>query len=178
MPGGEWFGCLFCATGRERDAARKIEMWWPGVKARAVSAVRRRTSAGVKYLEEAVILPGYVFFRADDAFEPTFPLPEGIWRIVRTVDGDCRLTGRDQWFARWMLDQDGVIGLSAARQEGTKVRVQQGPLKDLEGYIVKIDRRNRSGQIALTVNGRELKVWLGFEWLEDQDPVLNIERAE
>ena len=161
-----WYGCLFCTTGREIETARKVEMRWDGVKARAASVVKRKSCQGVKRLEKEVILPSYVFFQARDGFEPEFPLPDGVWRMLKTVDGDCRLTGKDEWFARWLLDQDGEIGLSKAYQEGSWIQIEKGPLKDLEGYICRIDRRNRSGQVKLQINGREVKVWLGFELLE------------
>jgi transcription antitermination factor NusG len=52
--------------------------------------------------------------------------------------------------------------------EGERVRIASGPLKDLEGYIVRIDKRNRSGQVMLMFNNRTVKVWLGYEMIEKE----------
>lgn len=170
----KWFGCMFCRSGQEIRLADTAELRWPGMKARAVCVLKRRSTGGVKSVGSEVMLPGYIFFEADDGFKPEPPLPDGILRILTTLDGDCALTGHDRWFAKWVLDQDGQIGMSRAHRVGDRVQIQKGPLKDLEGYIIRIDRRNRNGQIRLEMNGKEIKAWLPFEIIEEDSFVLDI----
>lgn len=165
---GTRYGCMFCKTGRELAVARDLQREWEGVRACAATIVKRRTRRGVKRLQTEVVFDGYVFFGAPDGFLPC-ARPNDALKILRSSDGDWRLVGYDAWFAEWLLKQDGVIGLSKARKVGDAVQILQGPLKDLEGQIVRVDRRNRSGQVSLSVGGRAINVWLGFEWLEDAD---------
>jgi len=163
------FGCLFCLTGQELNVARGAEDRWDIVSARPVSVLKWRTSHGRKRLEPEVIFPSYVFFEAADGFEPVGRLPEGCLKVLRSGDGDWRLTGYDAWFACWLLDQDGRIGLSQAKKAGDRIQFQQGPLKDLEGSVVRVDRRGRSGLVELNVNGRVLRAWLSFELQDGED---------
>ncbi|MBQ8953633.1 MAG: hypothetical protein IJ048_05920 [Clostridia bacterium] len=164
---GRSFGCVFCLTGQEHLAARSLERDWDIVRARPVSVLKWRTDKGRKSLEPEVVFPSYVFFEADGDFEPHGRMPDGCLKVLKSSEDEWRLAGYDKWFAGWLLDQDGEIGLSKARRVGDRIQIQQGPLKDLEGCIVKVDKRGRSGQVKLDVNGRTLTVWLGFELLDD-----------
>jgi transcription antitermination factor NusG len=78
------------------------------------------------------------------------------------------LSGDDERYARWVFSQNGLIAMSEACLEGDRVRIVRGPLKDLEGQILKIDKRNRNGQVMLTFNNRIVKAWLGFEFVEKE----------
>ena len=113
-------------------------------------------------------MPGYIFYEAAENFRPELPFPEGVLKALKTVDGNWKLTGRDAEFARWLLEKDGEIGVSKAHHVGEKVRIYQGPLKDLEGFVLRIDPRNQNAQIGLEVEGRTIKVWLPFEIVEDE----------
>jgi transcription antitermination factor NusG len=72
----------------------------------------------------------------------------------------------DERFARWVFSLNGLISLSKAYREGDRVKVISGPLKDLEGNILRVDKRNQSGQVAIMFNNRMVKTWLGFELVE------------
>ena len=164
----KWYGCMFCISGHEQRGAQLVEMRWPGLKARAVSAYKRRSRGGVKSLQLEVVMPGYIFYEAEGDFRPEVPFPEGVLKALKTVDGSWKLMGRDEEFARWLLEKDGQIGVSKAHHVGEKVRIYQGPLKDLEGFVLRIDQRNQNAQIGLEVEGRTIKVWLPFEIVEDE----------
>ena len=69
--------------------------------------------------------------------------------------------------ARSMKFEISDVGTTIeARKIGDKVTITSGPLKTLEGYIVKVDRHNRNGQVAIQFDDRVWKVWLAFEILE------------
>lgn len=150
--------------------ARRLERQIPGIRAVAAKQVKRYTEKGVTQLKESILFPGYVFFEtSDEAFSPVGFFGDGIIRALTTVGGDWRLSGLDERFAQWLFSYDGVIKLSTAYQQGDKVRIIAGPLKDMEGQIIRIDRRNKSGQVALVFNNMVIKAWLGFEWVERQN---------
>ena len=87
--------------------------------------------------------------------------------ILTDTDGDWRLYGKDGEYARWAFSYHGLIGLSSAYRVGEQIHIVDGPLKDLEGKISHIDRCNHGGQVTLQVWGKVLKVWLGFEIIEE-----------
>ena len=153
-----WRGCLFCMTGQEKRVASMIEMMWPSAKAYAVSAAKRRSRSGVKTIDIEVIMPGYVFFEADRGFSPTKPYPDGCIRMLTTADGGWELVGRDDDFAKWVIAHEGVLCLSQAHQVGERIVIHSGPLKDLEGYVQKIDKRNSNGLVQFEVGGNQIRI--------------------
>ena len=162
-------GCLFCQTGYEGRTAVIVEMQWPGAKARAVKAAKRRSRQGVKRLEMETLLPGYVFFEMDESFQPAMPHPDGVIRILTTIGGDWKLTGQDDAFARWVMQHEGRIEASRAHIVGERVVIHEGPLKDMEGSIIRIDKRNSNALVELQVGGQQVRTWLPFEIVEEQN---------
>ena len=77
-----------------------------------------------------------------------------------------RLQGGDRQFARWLFQYDGLLDFSKACREGSRIRIISGPLKDMEGKILRVDKRGRSGQVTLEFNGRTIPIWLGFELID------------
>lgn len=171
MPIERAYGCVFCVTGRERTVAESIQSACPDVRAYAVFQEKYQSKDGKKRRIETVILPGYVFFNApvDAEIFVRFPKADVI-RVLKGNERDWRLTGEDREFARRVFDYEGCIGFSKAYLDGDRVRILSGPLKDMEGMITRIDRRGKSGQVAMNFNGREVKLWLGFELVESVPP--------
>lgn len=161
------YGCVFCQTGREEEVAKRIQRVCPDVYATAVLQEKHKSVNGKKTRITAVMLPGYVFFDAPN--DPTivlgFPRADVI-RILRGNERDWQLTGEDHSFARRVFFYQGCLGFSKAYREGERIRIVSGPLKDMEGMISRIDRRGRSGQVTMRFDGREIKMWLGFEIID------------
>lgn len=158
------YGCAFCLTGKEQDAAKCMEEFCQSIRARSVQIAKRYTSKGVTTLSNDVVLNGYVFFQAPAetrAIEALQPI-RGVY-VLTYSDGDWRLFGADRSYAEWIFKYDGVLQLSKAHRIGDQISIIDGPLKDLEGQITRIDRRNKSGQVTLNFAGREHKIWLGFD---------------
>ncbi len=162
------YACLFCITGREAAIARRIEQLESGYRATAVQMVKRKSVQGVTTCTNTVMLPGYVFVEIpkECGFAPYHLRMEGVLSVLTTVDGEWRLFGQDRVFAAWVFAQEGLIAFSTAYCEGDRIRIMSGPLKDLEGYITKVDKRNKSGQVCLRVGDREIRVWLAFDLVE------------
>ncbi len=165
--GDRLYGCAFCATGKEEAVARSIEVVCPGIRATPVRQIKRKTVGGHTSLVAQIAFPGYVFLEVEPAGESIFRLPrENLKTLLMTPNSGWRLSGDDERYARWIFSQGGLISMSKACMEGGRIRIVSGPLKDLEGHILRIDKRNRNGQIMLTFNNRTLKAWLGFEMIE------------
>lgn len=161
------YGCLFCTSGREDHIASILEIDTPGLTARSVKAVKRRSTGGVKWYEDQIILPGYVFYAAPAGFHPGNVHPDGLIRYLTTVDGDTALTGSDEKFARWILGHDGLIGLSRARKTADGVEFTSGPLMELLKYVLRVDRRNRNALVHMELfEQHTTNIWLPFEYDE------------
>ena len=166
------YGCLFCKTGREERVAEQIRSVCPEVQTTTMRQLKYRTHNGEKCLEESLLLPSYVFFEAAGGADVSALAElQDVIRILSMDAGVWQLQGEDERFARWLLGYDGLLSFSQAHREGDSIRILRGPLKDMEGRIVRVDKRGRSGQVLLNFNGREIAVWLGFELVEEENPL-------
>lgn len=164
------FGCVFCKSGQE-EAAVRLLMTTPGMHHAFVPRkVEHRSEKGVKSTVKKVLFPGYVFFQAEESWTPTLPMyyADYILRLLQT-DGKWPLKGDDEALARWLWKYDGLLDMSMAYQVGTRVVIQSGPLKELEGIITKVDRHNRNGMVSMDLFGRKTNVWLAFELVKTID---------
>jgi transcriptional antiterminator NusG len=162
------YGCVHCMTGKELELAAAIRQKYPCIRATAVMQTKRYTQKGVTTLHNEVILKGYVFVEAPvDAQVYSLLFFENAISLLSYDDGEWRLCGEDAAYARWIFRYDGIIRLSRAYQIGERIRIIDGPLKDMEGHIKRIDRRNRNGQVALQIGTSVIRVWLGFELVNE-----------
>ena len=162
------YGCLFCISGKELFVAESIERRSHFVQARAVCQTKRITKKGKTELCTNVVLHGYVMLKAIADLDINREIPqEGVISLLTYSDGNWCLFGEDEEYAKWVFKNDGVIGLSKAYTIGDRITIIDGPLKELEGRITRIDRRNKNGQVTIMFGGREIKVWLGFEIIEE-----------
>ena len=160
------YGCIFCLTGKEASVAEKIKLNFPDICALALRQKKRKTKTGRTTVENVVLFPGYVFFKTDeDNFVFELTRIDGVLSVLSTPKGDWRLWGEDEKFAAWVFQNHGLIDFSKAYREGDRIHIISGPLKDYEGEVIKIDKRNRNGQVALCFSGKTMKVWLGFEFI-------------
>ncbi len=161
------YGCLFCMTGREEQVAARIRDGYPAYRAVSLRKMRYRTSHGQRTSEVVQLLPSYVFRQAPAEANPFRELPKNdVIRILTTGDGEWRLRDGDRRFAQWVFRYDGLLDFSKAYREGERIRIISGPLKDMEGKILRVDKRGRSGQVTLEFNGRTIPIWLGFELID------------
>ena len=163
------YGCLFCVTGKEQSVAERVQAACSDVRAITMRKIKYRTCRKVKQTEEAIILPGYVFFKAPSYIEPVLIFPRQNVIRALSMEGDWRLRGADEEFARWLFRYDGLLSLSQAYRDGDRIRIISGPLKDMEGRIRRVDKRGMSGQVLLSFNGREITTWLSFELIDRMD---------
>ena len=168
MPPKQVYGCLKCQSGREQTLATVIQILNPGIIATAVKQTKRHTLRGVTRLQDDVLLIGYVFIKAPEDTDISSILPSGENATpLMYTDGEWRLFGQDRDYANWVFKYNGVIRLSKAYQLNDCIQIVDGPLKDLEGQITKIDRRNKSGQVTIHFGGNTIKAWLGFEIIKE-----------
>jgi transcriptional antiterminator NusG len=140
-------------TGKEkaiRDRIKRLEINISAVVPERSMLERRQ---GSWRNVQRVLFPGYVFI-------PTEDLNDHIYCVVKSVPGVIRFLGRPTpilekevtYLLRWSIDGD-PLGLSEVLVAGTKVEVISGPLKGLEGQILKLDARRFRAKVNISLMG-------------------------
>lgn len=164
-------GCLFCRTGKESAVIRRIALYHPGIQAMTPYKTRYRREGGRLREESVPLLRGYVFYQTDrDVNLRELSRVDDVLRPLTYENGEWRLHGSDDEFARLLFQADGHIGLSMAYfDEGNRIRILEGFLKEYEGSIVRVNRRSKTAEVRLDFQDKEIRVWLGFELMERAD---------
>lgn len=168
---GPWRGCIFCKAGREKNVVQAMRIYVPELRAVAPVKLRSRRMGRTSKEERVALIPGYIFFESD---EPVLSVKltklEDVLRLLRYPDGDWHLTGYDDQFARMIFDNNGEIGFSkAVFDEGNRIHIVDGFLKDHEGSITRVNRRARTTEVLIDFQGKKISMWLGYELIEKND---------
>jgi transcriptional antiterminator NusG len=158
-------------TGKEKkyiDWARHtlhddVRIVWP----------RRRLSirkAGIVKEGVSSLYPGYLFLEtrelADQSIAALRKAP-GFVRFLRSDYDIIPLDNRDKELFLELISYGEIIPKSqVVLDENSRIRVIEGPLKQLEGAIVKVDQRKGRAKVQLHLQGKSLLVDLGFEVME------------
>jgi transcriptional antiterminator NusG len=160
--------CIYCESSQEN----KVELYLKQMGYNVISALSERkiiVNGKIKNILRSII-PGYVFFEND------IEINGHIWRDIckmqymyyplKYSDNKKHLRGKDLNFINWLKGNDGIIKISKVIEIGNKIKVIEGPLKDYEGKIVKINKRQKCAGIKLDGEGIEKIIWLSFEYME------------
>lgn len=170
-------GCFFCKSGKEEDVIRLFNKTFPNGKAIAPTRTKIRRTRESAIEEQVPLLPGYVFFIITDEGTPApgiidailmalmeFSKNDSVLKLLRYSDGKWRLFGSDDQFAEMLFKMDGNIGLSQAYfDKGDKIRILDGFLKDYEGNITSVNRKNKTVEVTVNLQGKKMIMRLGFE---------------
>lgn len=142
--------------------------------------VRKRKYGGTWNVETETLFPGYLFVRTDHI--------EEVMQKLRAVPRLTKLLGMEGDFI-YPLSQaeaetierlggrEHVAGLSKVTvEEGNRVKVREGILKDYEGQIIRVNLHKRIAVVRIPFMGAEKEIYLGIEILENQDDPAQGER--
>jgi transcription antitermination factor NusG len=151
---------FYTLSRREKDLMRKLEaatlpFYAPLVKRRL------RSPGGRTRISYVPLFPGYVFSRVDDEQRRAALATNTVARWLPI--GDATAFVADLRNIKRLIDTDQPLTPEARLEEGQPVRVRSGPLRGLEGMVVK--RRNEQ---RLVVAVRFLNQGASIE-LEDID---------
>lgn len=170
--------CLFCKTGREITLAEELNRTYPDYLALPFVRAMHRSRLGVRFLEQDILLAGYIFLYLPESNEDSIMLAAKTgFRILGDIDGLKALKGANRDYAAWVLSYGGIIGVSKALRVGSRVKIVDGPLLHIEGYIAEYSKKNRNCRVQIDVEGKELKAWLPFEWVEAKDEIVGVYRG-
>lgn len=164
------YGCVFCRTGRENEVVSYMEHDFSGLKAVVPVKIRYRRSHGTATEEEVILFPGYVFFESPTGlYIPQIMHHKDVYRLLTDAEGNWALHNSDELIARQFLSVGGKVGISKAYYEGDRIRITDGFLKQYEGEIVKVNRRAKTAQISIYLDGKVFSLWAGFEIISKLD---------
>ena len=159
--------CIFCRSGQERSVVSRIKFSYPEMEALAPVRIVPEKRDGKWTDREHVLLPGYVFVYALGRLPVGIKQKEPhIYRLL-DYDEDMRsLFGEDREYAMWLLRHHGQIAPSKVLCQGDEITVVDGPLKDCQGTIKKLDKHKRRAWISFKFAGEVRTVSLGVEFLQ------------
>ena len=173
-------------TGSEDTEPYYVIQVAPGAESRTEALIRGRVDAGLygrcfyplrhvrkkfrgewKDIHEKLI-PGYVFVTSSRVEELYWELKRVpvLTKVLGRSDGDLFIplaVGEAEWLEKVTAGGEEV-GLSLVTvSEGDAVTILEGPLKDMEGYIRKINLHRRIAEVEVDFMGRKTVIHMGIE---------------
>ena len=162
-------------TGKEQQYIRQADkvlrapaeqLFWP----RRALRIRRR---GEWKNSVAAIFPGYLFLQAES-------ISAALYGALRRIPGFLRylkdnqhiepLSPRDRQILLHFLSYGEVVQRSRVFfDQDNRIRVISGPLKGMEGRVVKVDRRKGRARIRLELYEDSFLIDFGFDALENAE---------
>lgn len=165
----EYIYCISCMASSDAIVAKTIEQM---LHIRAISLCfdREEHRNGQWIVKTYPLLWGYVFLYSDQPIDiMQVHEIEHVNRVLQYGDGECNLHGDDRKFAEWVLKYNGQIGLSKALLVGDRTKIIEGPLKEYEGVIRRINRQKGSALVDITIGDTVKPTWLYFQWMTTRD---------
>jgi transcription antitermination factor NusG len=157
--GATWLA-FYTLARREKDLMRKLEV--AGVPFYAPLVRRRLHTAGGRVRQSYVpLFPGYVFAPVTDEQRREALGTNTVARWISVADE--RMLVHDLRAIKRLIDSERPLTPEARLEPGQEVRVKSGPLRGLEGQVIK-----RRGSQRLVVAVRLLNQGVSME-LEDID---------
>lgn len=136
---------------------------WP----RRKLMIRRK---GKVFPSLAPIFPGYLFLEADGLQPDVYWAIKRVSKIYKFLKDNRHiepLSGYDRELLVHFLHFGEIVEQSKVYyDENKRIRVLDGPMKGLEGQIVKVDRRKKRAKVRLELYKDSYLVDFGFEVME------------
>jgi transcription termination/antitermination protein NusG len=174
-----WY-VLQVMTGHERDVADKAARM-PIITRPPLVPVRilKERSDGIWRHVRKTVFPGYVFVNAAltvRAYYDLLAIPDAIRFCGATIGGLPEPVPPEQMLPVLLLGNHGEdFGLSKAYKVGERTQIVSGPLRSLEGQIVKVDTRRGRATVSLSLFGAEHTVELGLDMIQPTNDPDNAE---
>jgi transcriptional antiterminator NusG len=160
--------CLYCKTGYEKNVEKTLLN-------KGFSVIRSMTERNVVKKGKTVktvrpILPGYVFF--EHGTEPLWrelKKENNIFYPLAYSDSTKKLRNVDLKFVKWLKNKKGILKISKAVEEGKRIRIIDGPLKDYAGRIKKINKNRKCVEVEIETEKIINKIWLSYELIAIQE---------
>lgn len=156
--------CLYCKTGSELIVAKNINKVSKNFTAVAPTKILREKRKGIWEDKKQVLLPGYVFIYGENEINSTNKdYIFNAYKLLEYDTGQKELAGSDYEYAMWAYRHNGSIATSKVLAEGKSVKVIDGPLLDLSGKIVKLDKHKQKAWVEIEFYGEKKIISLSVD---------------
>ena len=171
-----WYA-IFALTGQEEkvrallerklsDAGMKAHLFVPWIRIRQAEDLARKSGNDEK---DEIMFPGYVLVGTDD-IKGVFSISNGLKGVLKFLKNEDEFQEiRLEEISRlvYMAGEEDVIGESeVCLDEDNRIVVLSGPLKDMEGSIVKFNRRRERVAVEFQIDAERHEIWLGVRLVE------------
>lgn len=162
-------------TRREDDWLKRIESLLQDVKFHKIMKKMYIRRQGKTKLEDSPVFPGYIFFEYDGDALPinilhTIRHSRFFIRFLPNNETPRPLNHKDSEIIRHFVHFGSLIPPSLVKfDEDQKIRVIQGPMQGIEGFIIKVDRRKQRAKVRLTIADSVMMLDLAFEVMENEE---------
>ncbi len=165
------FYVIYVPGGKANEAAELLKrtVLTEGEHAFVPKIERERRRGGSTRVEKTELFPGYVFIETSnpEAFsERLFMTGRGrakpLWLLRNDYEALPLREEEEEWI-RSLLNEEYLVEMSYGLKEGDRVHITRGPLKDLAGRIVRVNRHHRSATIRVEFLGDYREITLGLE---------------
>lgn len=146
----KWY-VLHVLTGSELEAGRQLRE--QGIDAMVIQETVLIRRGGRWHEETRILFPGYVFVYMKYTVSMHYII-KGIAGAIRLLPKDSPPQPLPEKEAAWLLSICGdTLTPSKVDFSGQSPVVVEGPLKDMEDYIIKFDRHRRRVSLRIPVLG-------------------------
>lgn len=162
------------ATRREDDWLERIRPLANDIRFHKIMKKMYIRRKGKTKLEDSLVFPGYIFFEYEDEKLPLNTIYEirhsrFFIRFLPNNESPLPLNTRDSEIIRHFINFGGLIPPSLVKfDENQKIKVIEGPLQGIEGFIIKVDRRKHRAKVRLTIADSPMTLDLAFEIMETE----------
>ena len=165
------FDCYtyFLVTGSETAICEKLNRKYDDAYFLVLKKMMHKSKDGVRYDVQDIMLNKHIFMYVKPDTSTDFMNDLNGLVYLNECGDNGKLTGNDKEYARWVLEIDGLIGLSTAvLEEGPTTVITSGPLLKFKDSIRKYERRNRNCLVSMDIAGNRIETWLPFVWENDK----------
>lgn len=168
--------CISVRTGFEEKFKESVEPIFEKSLEKVSGIVhllkkKMRLKTGKEYFEQ--FFPGYVFLETDETDSSKFRFfkkGNGFLRFLPS-DSDVRpLESKDLEIVKSIMDCGSTIGIVPVTfDKDDRIVIVDGPLKDMSGKVVAVNKRNKRVNIELDFMGNAKIVGLSYEVVRKVD---------
>lgn len=160
-----WY-VLHVLSGEELNVQKMLIRTAPHIRTLIPRRILKERRDGKIKEVSRLLFPGYVFAYISLDNESYYKLiaPNGVIEVLGRPDPAPVPFKEMAHVLKWCQDSE-LIGVSKV-QDGDRITVISGPLKSMEGQIVRVDRRKGRARVRLTLFGEPKEIDFGIEMIE------------
>jgi len=161
---------LFVLTGHEEKVKKALEKTFNDeMKVIVPKRELRERKAGKWHKAKRTLFPGYVLIKGKITLETYYRIEKipMLTKLLKDESGPLRIEEKELQVLNILINsEDGNIGMSTAYKEGARVKIVEGPLAKLDGYIQSIDTRKGRAKVKIDFLGQTRIAQLGIDFID------------